>query len=136
MLDRTLAVIPFDLNPATKMLSTDQRGMGFQRKYDYPGGSAGEIVDIGAYEIQVLKVIDVIVSRSTANPLLHPPYSFATATFNGQPVVGNGNQLRTVPVGGADKVAVRFSEEIDLDTLNEASLTFIPLAFVRRRSRR
>jgi len=64
-------------------------------------------------------VIDVVVSSSlsdsSSDPAFraaHPPYDFAAATYNGQPVIGSGNQIRTVPVGGANKIAVQFSKAV------------------------
>ena len=43
--------------------------MGFLRKYDFPNESgAGGIVDMGAYELQAPKVIDVVIHSSTAVP--------------------------------------------------------------------
>jgi hypothetical protein len=38
----------------------------------------------------------------------HDPYSFASH-------VGSGEQLRTVPVGGADTVSITFSEDVNVD---------------------
>lgn len=85
----------------------DQRGAGFPRKYDIPGvgSTTGSVVDIGAYEIGLPKVIDVIISGSAST---HTPYSFST-------VVGNGEQIRTVPVGGANRIEIYFSEPVTLN---------------------
>ncbi len=73
----------------------DQRGEGFSRKY-------GSAVDIGAYEVGLAKVIQVVVSGSSST---HDPYDFAG-------VVGSGEQIRTIPVGGADTIQIRFSEAV------------------------
>ncbi len=80
---------------ATGLPTYDQRGEGFLRKY-------GSAVDIGAYEIGLAKVIQVVVSGSSST---HAPYDFAG-------VVGSGEQIRTVPVGGADTIQIRFSEAV------------------------
>jgi hypothetical protein len=88
--------------------STDQRGEGFARVWNITtvaDGPAGN-VDIGAYEIGLPKVIDVIISDSTVTPHAHTPYSFATAFGLGI------RQLRSVPVGNADTIEVRFSEAV------------------------
>jgi hypothetical protein len=108
-----LATIPLS-GPPEELLPTDQRGEKFTRIFDLPGngsgtGPTGFAVDIGAYEIGLPKVIDVIVSSSLAatNQTLHPAYHFNN-------VAGSGEQLRTVPVGGADTVTVRFSENVTI----------------------
>jgi hypothetical protein len=49
------------------------------------------------------QVLDVIISGTRST---HVPYSFAT-------VAGSGEQLRTVPVGGADTITIRFSEPVN-----------------------
>ncbi len=87
-------------------LGTDQRGTSFPRIHNIasvPDGAAGQ-VDIGAYEIGLPKVIEVIVSGTGSE---HAPYNFANA-------VGSGEQLRTVPVGGANRIQIRFSEVVTL----------------------
>ncbi len=96
-----LAIIPF----TTMLLTTDQRGTGFRRSVDLPGvvGRPEGPVDIGAYEIGVPKVIEVNIRQTF--PFTHPEYAFST-------VVGSGEQLRTVPVGGADSIEVWFSEQV------------------------
>jgi len=103
-------------------LTTDQRSEGFVRVFDIPnvGNNASPfIVDMGAYEFGVLKVIDVTVSGSVS---LHAEYSFAE-----QNAVGSGKQLKTIPVGGADTVELTFSEEIDTSTFSGTSLGVIGL---------
>ncbi|MCI0333876.1 MAG: hypothetical protein L0228_11715 [Planctomycetes bacterium] len=90
------------------LFTSDQRGAPFTRPWDITSianVSPGNFVDIGAYEIGLPKVIEVIVSDSV--PPAHTPYSFATA-------VGSGEQIRTVPVGGANRVQVRFSEVVTI----------------------
>ncbi|RIK72001.1 MAG: hypothetical protein DCC68_26880, partial [Planctomycetota bacterium] len=101
-------------------LAADQRGPGFTRPFDvaavnHPGRGP---VDIGAYEVNLPKVISVVVDGSAS---AHEPYDFSTALHEGEPVVGGGNQLRTIPVGRADRIAVRFSE--DVPNVSSGSLT-------------
>ena len=100
-------------------LSTDQRGTGFPRIYNVPGvgGAPGPVVDIGAYEVGLLKVINVIVSGSGS---VHAPFSFDT-------VDGSGDQLRTVPVGAADTISVVFSEDVDAASIDKNSLRVLGL---------
>jgi hypothetical protein len=50
------------------------------------------------------RVMNVIVSGSLS---LHDPFYFDT-------VVGSGEQIRTVPVGGADTVSIVFSEDVNV----------------------
>ena len=50
------------------------------------------------------RVIVIIISGSRST---HAPYSFAS-------VVGSGEQLRTVPVGGADTITIVFSEDVNI----------------------
>ena len=96
-------------------LTTDQRGTGFGRIY-------GTAVDIGAYEVGSLKVLNVIVSSASST---HAPFSFDT-------VDGSGTQLKTVPVGFADAssilaISVVFSEDVDQSTITENSLGVLGL---------
>jgi hypothetical protein len=49
-------------------------------------------------------VVNVTISGSSS---LHDPYSFDS-------VVGSGEQLRTVPVGGADTISITFSEDVNV----------------------
>jgi hypothetical protein len=51
------------------------------------------------------RVTNVTISGSTST---HDPYSFATH-------VGSGEQLRTVPVGGADTISITFSDEVNVE---------------------
>jgi len=98
-------------NPLTLVpLQTDQRGTDFPRIFDVA-------VDIGAYEIGPLKVINVIISGSIST---HDPFSFDT-------VDGSGAQLATVPVGGADTIAIVFSEDVDITTITQDSLRVLGL---------
>jgi hypothetical protein len=107
----------------------DQRGPSFFRVYDQPNNSGGP-VDIGAIELGAARVLDLIISESNFNLPQHE-FSFSEGTFQGQPMTGSGNQLRTVPVGGADQVEIRFSEEmptigtgaIDVNSLSLIGLT-------------
>ena len=93
----------------------DQRGTGFGRVVN------GRI-DIGAYEVGSLKVLNVIVSNASST---HAPFSFDT-------VDGFGTQLKTVPVGFADAssvlaISVVFSEDVDQSTITENSLGVLGL---------
>jgi hypothetical protein len=90
--------------------SFDQRGTGFPRVFNVPDvRDPGARIDIGAYEIGLPKVIDVIISDSTP-PNPHLPYSFATA-------MGLGiHQLRTVPLGTPNTIQIRFSEVVTFST--------------------
>ena len=63
-------------------------------------GSLMPFVDI----VNPPKVTNVTVSGSSS---VHAPYSFAG-------VVGDGDQLRTVPVGGADTISITFSEDVNV----------------------
>lgn len=64
------------------------------------GGNAANasLVDASAAP----RVTNVTISGSQST---HAPYSFAS-------VAGSGEQLRTVPVGGADTVSITFSEDV------------------------
>ena len=64
------------------------------------GGGSGPMVDFG----NPVRVADVIVSGSYSE---HDPYSFET-------VAGSGAQLRTVPVGSADTISIRFNEHANV----------------------
>lgn len=73
------------------------------------------------------QVVNLTVSSSTAVEDLHPPYSFADVTYDAgtpqepdiRPILGTGLQLQTIPVGGADTVAIRFSEQVKQDGLQD-----------------
>jgi hypothetical protein len=51
------------------------------------------------------KVMNLTISGSSST---HDPYSFATH-------VGSGEQLQTVPVGGADTISITFSEQVNVE---------------------
>jgi hypothetical protein len=53
-------------------------------------------------------IVNLVISGSNS---LHDPYSF-------EDVVGSGEQLRTVPVGGADTISITFSEEVNVIASN------------------
>lgn len=95
-------------------LTTDQRGPGFTRPYDVVN------VDIGAYEIGLAKVINVTISGSTST---HAPFSYDDPTNDAADFDGSGLQLRTVPVGSADTVAIQFSEHVTNVVDGSLSLT-------------
>jgi hypothetical protein len=60
-------------------------------------------------------VTDVTIRKFGANQALNPDYHFASALYHSvtpgpdEQVIGSGNQLRTVPVGGADTIEITFS---------------------------
>lgn len=97
----------------------DQRGAPYDRVI-------GDDIDIGAVEYNSdddpsgpPTIVDIIISSSK---LIHDPYSFAAGDDPEEgPVVGSGDQLITIPVGGADTVDILFSEYVIL-TGNELSL--------------
>ncbi|MEX2308924.1 MAG: right-handed parallel beta-helix repeat-containing protein [Pirellulales bacterium] len=68
------------------------------------GSEAPEFVQIG----QAPRVINVVVSGSQST---HAPYSFDAHD-------GSGEQLRTVPVGGADTISITFSEDVNVMASN------------------
>jgi predicted outer membrane repeat protein len=108
-----LLFIPHSEDPTIiEPLLTDQRGTGFARSYDISSitiSGAGP-VDIGAYEINPPKVIGVIVSNSTTG-------------FGYLVPVGSGEQIRTVPVGGADQISIMFSEDIGAIVQGDLTVT-------------
>src|SRR5690606_5697360 len=63
-------------------------------------GLSFPVVQVGAAP----QVTNVVVSGSQS---AHSPYSFDT-------VDGSGEQLRTVPVGGADTISITFSEDVNV----------------------
>jgi hypothetical protein len=63
-------------------------------------GAALPIVDFGNSP----KVANVTISGSAS---IHAPYSFDAHD-------GSGEQLRTVPVGGADTISITFSEDVNV----------------------
>jgi hypothetical protein len=94
-----------------QLLTTDQRGIGFPRSFDLenvivPGAGP---VDIGAYEIGLPKVIDVLIDgvtwNNTSQEWTRAPYSFAD-------LVPLGKQLAPIFTDGVNKIQVRFSEDI------------------------
>jgi hypothetical protein len=99
-----------DKDPLTNVaLTTDQRGTKFPRRFNVPGvRDPGDVVDIGAYEVGLAKVIDVIISSSDPN-VVHAPYRFSEAFADGI------HELRTVPVAGADTIEIVFSEWVNVD---------------------
>jgi hypothetical protein len=67
-------------------------------------GDGAPIVDFG----NAPRVMNVTISSSSS---MHDPYSFDS-------VDGSGEQLRTVPVGGADTISITFSEDVNVVQLN------------------
>ena len=108
-----LLVIPF----SSTELTTDQRGVGFARKYNVPGvHDPGEIVDIGAYEIGLAKVIDVRLDNPTG--WLRDPYSYAE-------IVPTGKQLAPIFTSGVNQLQVVFSEEVDQSLLTSTNVKLL-----------
>jgi hypothetical protein len=68
------------------------------------GGSGGPYVEIG----EAPRVTNFVISGSES---LHAPFSFAS-------VDGSGEQLCTVPVGGADTISITFSEDVNVMATN------------------
>jgi hypothetical protein len=94
-------------------------GVGTVPEFDQRG--VGRIfegtIDIGAYEWRggtPAKVANVMVNR----------YYYETGAYSFDQVDGSGQQLVTVPVGGADTVFVTFSEAV---SVAEESLTLVGL---------
>jgi hypothetical protein len=67
-------------------------------------GSLLPIVDFG----NAPRVMNVTISGSNST---HAPFSF-------EELAGSGEQLRTVPVGGADTVSITFSEDVNVVASN------------------
>ena len=106
-----LAIDPFTTPPTVEMFDYDQRGKGFDRFYDVPGIPAVDpdplqTVDIGAYEINLPKVIEVVISNSTE------AHSYVDAVRDTSQVLGN--QLRALRFSEADTIAITFSEPVTL----------------------
>jgi hypothetical protein len=79
-----------------------------------PTADADEDGDIDDDDYQIWlanaapKVSNVIISSTVPNSYgTNPPYEF-------DDVDGSQEQLRTVPVGGADKIAIRFTKDVDI----------------------
>ena len=86
-----------------RRFATDGRGTGFLRKVDIPGyGTGPYIVDIGAVELNVPKIVGVTIA-TTGTTSVSAPYDVP---------VGSGEQLRTVPVGQANQIIIHFSEDV------------------------
>ncbi|QEG34894.1 choice-of-anchor Q domain-containing protein [Bythopirellula goksoeyrii] len=101
----------------------DQRGIGFTRVFD-GDGVGGAQIDIGAHEVGLARVVNVTISGSESD---HDPFSFNDPNDDENDFDGSGIQLRTVPVGGADTVGIKFSENLDQTTIDAASLTLTGL---------
>ena len=105
----SLAIVPFT-TPSTA-LDYDQRGNGFDRFYDVPGIPAVDpdplqTVDIGAYEISLPKVIEVVISASNSGE--EQSYFDLVNRLN----ESNGDQIRALPFNGADTITILFSEPV------------------------
>jgi hypothetical protein len=107
------AIIPFtDVPPNPGMpLMTDQRGENFPRIHDVPGTpdepDPGETVDIGAYEVGLAKVIDVVLKgiMPDGQPWERDAYSFAE-------IVPTGEQMAPIFTQGVNKIEIHFSEDV------------------------
>ena len=88
----------------------DQRGETYDRVI-------GGRIDIGAVEIDFVhselgapQVENVVISGSNSE---HEAYDFAAEMLASNWIAGD--QLKTVPVGGADTIAITFSEGVTID---------------------
>jgi subtilisin family serine protease len=112
----------------------DPSTTSFDTGFDY-GTGHGFVDGLKALtEVIPPKVMDVIISGIGST---HDDYVFSEAIFNGNPVIGSGDQLRTVPVGGANAVRVAFSEmvtNITIDSLRFVGVTtgieLFPTSFI------
>jgi hypothetical protein len=68
------------------------------------GSGAEALEDSIAKALAPPKVTEVTISGDTST---HAAYNFSTAD-------GSGDQLKTVPVGGANQIAIKFSEDVDI----------------------
>lgn len=89
----------------------DQRGVPYVRVY-------GPSIDIGAFEVQPLKpqppdITLPMVTNVIINSTVNGNYQKIPYQFDG--VVGSKEQLRTVPVGAANQISIRFSEDMIVD---------------------
>jgi hypothetical protein len=104
-IDRGSNALASDPLPPNDAFTTDQRGPGFLRSVDLPGGGSGAFsVDIGAVEVNVPKVVGVTIS-TTGTSSTSAPYDVP---------VGSGEQIRTVPVGQANQILIHFSEDVTI----------------------
>jgi hypothetical protein len=89
-------------NPAN-----DQRG--YTRYFDDPlTNGMGVVIDMGAYEYSTARIMNVTIGSTTENPDgTNQPYSFDT-------VVGSEEQMRTVPVGSANRISIQFSKDVNV----------------------
>ena len=70
-----------------------------------PGGMLNPIP-----ELMPPKVENVTISSTVSNSYgTNPPYSFSG-------IVGSEEQIRTVPVGGANRIAIQFSKDVDISS--------------------
>ncbi len=90
---------------------------GFNQYYGFGRLNAAAALAATPTDTIAPKVSNVIISGSTST---HAPHSFNGPDDN-LDSDGSGNQLRTVPVGGADTVSVQFSE--DMVNVTSTSLT-------------
>ena len=103
--DNDYAVIPFTNPPVP--LTTDQRGPGFTRIFDVPGvGNAlpADVVDIGAYEVGLPKVIDVRIFGED--------WAAGAPRYSAVEQVPLGKQLAPIGTDGVDTIEIHFSEDV------------------------
>ncbi len=78
----------------------------------------GRFDALAAVQAMPPQVLNVTISSTVSNPYgTNPPFEFTT-------VDGSQDQLRTVPVGGANRIAVRFSEDV---AIAQGDLDYIAL---------
>jgi hypothetical protein len=110
--DDDRADIPFTSTP----LATDQRGTGFSRLVDISGvHDPGEKVDIGAYEVNLARVKNVVLKGSGWGTGVE--YSYAE-------VVAAGNQHRPMFIKNANRIEVHFDSAVSFPT-NQADALVI-----------
>ena len=88
-------------------LTTDQRGPGFTRIFDVPGvGNAfpADVVDIGAYEVGLPKVIDVRIFGED--------WAAGAPRYSAVEQVPLGKQLAPIGTDGVDTIEIHFSEDV------------------------
>ena len=118
LLNDSLALDSASLSPPLG-ITDDQRGAPFSRR-------EGVKVDMGAFELPggapsaslYPRVIAVLVSGSAS---LHADFSIPGWASDSD-LGGSGEQLRTVPVGGADSITVWFDRPVDVPE-DSAALT-------------
>lgn len=78
------------------------------------------LTDMGAIVNAPPQVTNVTISGSGST---HTPFSFNDPNDDVNDFDGSGTQLRTVPVGGADRIAIEFSEHVTNVAAGSLTLT-------------